>query len=101
VGEILAQVLDAGTVKYAAVMRAVQDALGAIQPDAQPRARELLDVGTEMPQQRLDFPPMDVAADGIVKQRAEQVFLLVALGTARAWWQGLDCLLWTRLFSCP
>ena len=57
-----------------AMMRAMQGVLDAVELHADARARELLDACPEVAQQRFSLPPLDVAADGIVKDRTQQIF---------------------------
>jgi len=61
VREVLAQVPHRAAVERVAMVRPVQDAFGAVKlhPDARPG--ELLDVGADVAQQRLDLAPVDVA----------------------------------------
>ena len=76
--EVLAQVLDVLPAERVAAVRAVQDALVGVELDANARSGKRLDRGAEMTQQRFDLAPLDVPADGIVEDRADQVFVLVA-----------------------
>jgi hypothetical protein len=77
VGKILAQVTHGALVQRVPVVRAMQDALGAVQLDADSRPRQRLDVCTHVIQQRLDLAPVDVPADRIVEDGADQVLLFV------------------------
>src|SRR5215831_3202403 len=78
VREVFAQMLDILAAERIAAMRTMQDAFGAVQLHADAGARQRLDRCTEMTQQRLDLPPLQVPADRIVKDRADQVVVLVA-----------------------
>src|SRR5438128_10112215 len=70
--------LDVLAAERIAAVRAVQDAFVAVELHAHSRAGQRLDVGAEMAQQRLDLAPLDVGADGIVEDVADQVVVLVA-----------------------
>jgi hypothetical protein len=76
--KVFAQVADGALVERVAMMGTVQDAFHTVELHADARAGERLDVGTEVTEQRFHFPPVDVAADGVVKDRLEQVLVLVA-----------------------
>jgi hypothetical protein len=80
--EVLAKMPYGTAVESVAVVRAVQDSFRSIELHADARAGELLDGGTDVIQQRLDLAPVDVAADGIVKDRPEQLLVLVTHGVA-------------------
>jgi len=67
VAQVFAQVLDVLPAERVGVVGPMQDALGAVQLHADARAGQRLDVGAEVVQQRFDFPPLDVAADGVGK----------------------------------
>ena len=67
--EVFAQVLDVLAAERVAAVRAVKDALGTIQLHADARSGQRLDRRAEMAQQRLDFAPLRVAADRVVKDQ--------------------------------
>ncbi len=77
-GEKLAQLLDALAVADIAVMRMVQEYFNAIELHAEACAVRRLDGCAEMMQQGLDLAPVDVGADRVVKDRPQQVRVLVA-----------------------
>src|SRR5437899_9979295 len=69
--------LDVLAAERIAAMRAVQDAFVAVELHAHSRTGQRFDLGAEMAQQRLDLAPLDVGADGIVEDVADQVVVLV------------------------
>src|SRR6516225_3123990 len=80
VREIFAHVQDVLAAKRIAVMRAVEDAFGAVQPHAHARSGQRLGRGAEMMQERLHLTPLDVAAHRIVKDGSQQAFVLATQG---------------------
>lgn len=78
--EVLAQMLDGLTIHDIAVMGAMQDTFGTVQdhPDAGPRQR--FHGRPQMMQKRLDFTPMDVAADRVLENGADEMLVLMAHG---------------------
>ncbi len=78
VRQVLADVQDILPSQRVPVVRPVDDALVAVELHADSRAGQRLEARAQVVQQRLDFAPLDVAADGVVEDRAEQVFVLVA-----------------------
>lgn len=79
-GEIAAQMLDVLPAQRVAMMRAVQNSLVAVEAHTNARTRQRLDRCAEMIQQRLDLTPVNVGADRIVKDRPQQILVLVAQG---------------------
>lgn len=77
-GEVLPQVPDFLPVEHVAVMRMVQNAFCAVQQHSNAGTGQLLNGCPEMVQEGLDLPPVDVAADGIVEDGADQLFVFVA-----------------------
>src|SRR3954447_18008204 len=69
----LAQMRDVLPAQRAARMRAMQRAFSAVQSNVNAGSGQRLDVGAEVAQQRLYFPELDVAADRIVKDGAQEV----------------------------
>lgn len=78
------QLLDQVPVAYVAVMWMMQEDFGAVQLDMESCPVRRIDRGAKMIQERLDLAPMNVGADGIVKDTAQQVGMLVT-HLARPW----------------
>jgi len=70
VTEEFPQYLDGLLVADVAVVRMVQADLDPVQHDAETGAMRGFDGGAEVVEERLDLPPVDVAAEGILKDRA-------------------------------
>ena len=82
-GKVFAQVLHVLAAERVAAVRAMEDAFGAVQLHADPRSRQRFGRCAQMAQQRFDFPPLDVAADRVVEDRADEVVVFVAHGGPR------------------
>ena len=78
--KILAQMLNVLSAERVSVMGSMQDALVPVQLHAHTGAGKRLDAGAEVIEQRLDLAPVDVPADRVVEDRAEQVLVLVTHG---------------------
>ena len=61
-------------------MGMVHRELVAVQGDAEARAVTRFDAGAEVAQQRLDFAPLNIAADRVVEDCLQDVAVLVAHG---------------------
>ena len=61
-----------------AVVRTMQRPFDAVEPYPQSRLRQRLCRGAEVVQQRFDFAPLDITADRILKDRAEEIFVFAA-----------------------
>jgi len=72
-GQIFAQMFDLLLIAYTAVVGVMQKALDLIQHDVKTGAMTGLNIGAEVVQQRFDFTPVNVAADGILKYGAQQI----------------------------
>jgi len=72
-GQIFAQMFDLLLIADTAVVRVMQKAFDLIQYDVKTGAMTGLNIGAEVMQQRFDFTPVNVAADGILKYGAQQI----------------------------
>ena len=77
-GEVFADMQNILAAQRVAVVRPVQRTFDTVQPYAQARLRQRLGRRAEVVQQRLDFAPLDVSADRILKDRAEEIFVFAA-----------------------
>ena len=73
-----AHVPQALSVQDVAVVRPVEDAFDAVQFHPQTRPGQRHDRGAQVMQQRLDLPPMNIAARRLAEDRSYQLFVLVA-----------------------
>lgn len=73
-----AQMPNVLPIKHVAVVRAMQDTLGAAQQDPQACAREGCDCRTGVMEQGFHVPSVNVATDGLVENQKDQVPVLVA-----------------------
>src|SRR5215470_11294154 len=78
--QVLAQVPDALSIERIAVMRAVEDALDPVQHHADARTRERLDLRAQVTKQGFDLAPVNVRADRVAEDGADQVLVLVTHG---------------------
>lgn len=81
--------LDVLAAQCVAMVGTMQNALVTVEPHSNARTRQRLDRRAEMIEQRLDLTPVNVGADRIVKDRAQQILVLVAQGLRPA--AGRDC----------
>jgi hypothetical protein len=72
------QMTDILLAAYPAVMGPVQRTDHGVQFHSHARAMAGLDHGAEMAQERFDLTPMDIAAEGFLKDRLEQAFVALA-----------------------
>lgn len=72
--------LDCLPVQDVAVMRAMQNAFRTVQDDPYAGTREGFHASPKMMEKRLDFPPMDIAADRILEYGSYEMFVLMAHG---------------------
>ncbi len=70
--------LDVLLVANVAVVRVMQESFDAIEHDAETRAVRRLDRGAEVIQQGFNLAPVDVAAQRILEDRAQQILVLMA-----------------------
>jgi hypothetical protein len=78
--QVFAQIADVVAAHVVAVVRMMHREFVAIEDDAKAGAMRRLDAGAEVMQQRLDFAPVDVAADRVVENCLQDVAVLVAHG---------------------
>jgi len=62
------------------MVRVMQDAFNTIQFDTKARTMYGFDAGAEMMQKRLDFAPVNVAADRVLENGMNQIDVFVAHG---------------------
>ena len=74
----LAQMFDRLLVADVALVRMMQKILDPVEHDAKARTVRRLDRRAQVHQQRFDLAPVDIAAEGILKDGAQQVEVLVA-----------------------
>ena len=86
--QVLAQLLDFLLGENVAVVGMVQGAFYAVQQHAKPCPLDGLHAGAQMMQQGFDFTPVNVAADRVLEDRADQVYVLVAHALTHAAWVG-------------
>jgi len=90
--QILAQLLDVLLGENVAVVGMVQDAFDAVQQNAKPCPMYGFYAGAQMVQQGFDFTPVNVAADRVLEDRADQVYVLVAHALNHMAWVGWQIL---------
>ena len=78
VSQIFAHAVDSLSVQFVAVVRTMQDAFDSIQPHPHTRTREGFHCCSQVMQEGLDIPPMNIAARGITKDSANKVFVFVS-----------------------
>jgi hypothetical protein len=76
--QVFAQMPDIVFAAHAAVVGAVQRPFNAVQLKAQTRTVPGLDTGTKMLQQRLYIAPVNIPADRILKNGAQDTLVFVA-----------------------
>jgi hypothetical protein len=76
--EIGSQVPDALSVEHVAVMRAVQDVLHPVQTHAHARSGKRFHRSSQVMKERLDLAPMNVPADRLAENSANQLPVFVA-----------------------
>jgi hypothetical protein len=80
VGQKLAQKLDGLLVADVALVRVVQKAIHLVQNNMKAGAMNGINGSPKMIQQRLNLPPVDVVAKGVLKDCAQQIQMLIAQG---------------------
>jgi hypothetical protein len=82
VGKKFTQHLDILLRTFTAVMRVMQESFEFVQDDAKTRAMGWLNRCAQMMEHGLDFAPMNIGANRILKNRAQKVDVLAAHGFA-------------------
>jgi hypothetical protein len=78
--QILTQVFHVLPLQHIAVVRVMQNSLDAIQYDANAGALDRVDLGAKVMQEGFNVAPMDVAADRILENAVQQMFVFMAHG---------------------
>jgi len=84
--QVTPQILDVPLIEHVAVVGMVQDVFDLVQQHPIACPLDGFHAGAQMMQQRFDFTPVDVAANRVMEDRADQVFVLVAHALPHAAW---------------